>query len=167
MTAIRKFGAATIALLCLATASLAEDHPDGMHVHDAYARMSSLSAAVFFMVHNNGTTNDRLIGARTDLAAKAELHGHAEDADGVMTMGRIEGGIALIPGQAHAFARGGDHVMLMGLTADLTDGDVIPLTLIFESGAEMTLDVPVDNARKPAATMDHSGHDMPQDAAAD
>jgi periplasmic copper chaperone A len=164
MSAIRTLAAVTAACLSLATfttAATAQDHPEAMHVHDAYARLSPMSGAVFFMIHNNGATDDRLIGARTDVAQKAEVHTHSEDANGVMTMGEIEGGVALPAGEMHAFERGADHIMLMGLTDGLKDGDVIPLTLIFESGAEMLVQVPVDNARKAddAMMQDHSGHD--------
>lgn len=166
MTAIRLLLAAAAACISLSTPSFAEDHPDGMHVHDAYARISPMSGAVFFIIHNTGSTDDRLIGARTPLAEKAEFHSHTEDANGVMIMGEIAGGVALLAGEMHAFERGGDHVMLMGLTGKLNDGDLIPLTLIFESGAEMALQVPVDNAREPGDGMaDHSGHTM-QDAPA-
>ncbi|MBK6468759.1 MAG: copper chaperone PCu(A)C [Rhodobacter sp.] len=69
-------------------------------------------------------------------------------------------------GEMHSFVRGADHVMLMGLTRELKDGDVFPLTLVFESGAEFTFDVVVDNARKPAEGEmmmegeDHSTMDM-------
>lgn len=162
MSAIRFSAALTAAFLSLsavAPMANAEDHAEAMHVHDAYARLGAMSGGVFFMIHNNTATDDRLVGARTDLARKVELHTHKEDAAGVMAMVEIEGGVALPSGEMHAFERGGDHVMLMGLTAELKDGDVIPLTLVFESGAEVALEVPVDNVRKPGAgMMDHSGH---------
>ncbi len=153
-------------LLSLSPAA-AQDHPEGLHVHDAYARLGPASGAVFFLIHNNTTTDDRLIGIRTDLAQRAELHSHSESTDGVMTMGRIDIGVPLPAGAMYAFERGGDHVMLMGLGAGLKDGDVIPLTLIFASGAEMALEVPVDNARLPGAAMDHSGHSQTNAPAAD
>lgn len=164
MTVLRAILAAAIAF-AVTTASLAEDHPEGLHIHDAYARTSGglgSSGAVFLMMHNNTATDDRLIEVRSDVAERAELHGHSEDANGVMSMGRIEGGIPLPAGEMHALARGGDHVMLMGLTRDLRDGDTITLTLVFEVAGEVTLEVPVDNARKPGQGMDHSGHDMPK-----
>jgi periplasmic copper chaperone A len=166
MTAIRLFVAACAACLSLTTATYAEEHPEVLHIHDAYARMSSMSGAVFFIIHNNGTVDDRLIGARTDIAQKAELHTHVEDANGVMSMAEIEGGIALPAGEMHVLERGSDHVMLMGLTADLKDGDTFPLTLIFESGQEVTLEVPVDNARMPGNGM-MDDHDAMQGATHD
>ena len=130
----------------------AEDHPETFHVHDVYARSMGgigASGAVFMMLHNNGATDDRLIGAASDVAAKLELHTHTMTADGVMQMHEIEGGVPLPAGEMHAFERGADHVMLMGLTRELKDGDSFALTLKFESGAELTFDVTIDNARKP------------------
>jgi copper(I)-binding protein len=51
--------------------------------------------------------------------------------------------------------RGGDHIMLMGLTRAFKDGDMIHLTLTFEHAGVVDVDVPVDNART-GAPMDHS-----------
>ncbi|MEJ2305790.1 MAG: copper chaperone PCu(A)C [Anaerolineales bacterium] len=41
------------------------------------------------------------------------------------------------------FKPGGYHVMLVGLTQDLNEGDTLKLTLRFEKSGEMPLDVPV------------------------
>ncbi len=158
--------AAAAFALPLSAPAFAESHPEVFHVHDAYARSMGgigASGAVFLMLHNNSTTDERLIGARTDVAEKAELHTHKMTDDGVMQMMQIEGGVPLAAGEAHVFDRGGDHVMLMGLTRALKDGDSFALTLLFESGAEVTIDVVVDNARKPGAMgegmmMDGQGH---------
>lgn len=147
--------------------AMAQDHPEAIHVHDAYARLSAQSGAVFFMIHNNTETDDRLIGVSTDVAEKAELHTHIESADGVMQMTQIEGGIALPSGEMHELARGGDHVMLMGLTRALKDGDIFALTLTFEKAGAVQIQATVDNARKPGeGGMDHDsmgdghgGHD--------
>lgn len=158
--------AALAASLALSLPALAQEHPEGMHIHDVYARSNGQaggSGAVFFMVHNNTETDDRLIGASADVAKLVELHTHKEDANGVMQMMKIEGGIALPAGEMHELARGGDHVMLMGLTQELKDGDSFPLTLIFEQAGEITVDAVVDNQRKPGEGMmehDHSSHGM-------
>jgi periplasmic copper chaperone A len=169
---LRPFLAACAIAFCLAPIAAGADdlsaHPEGLHIHDAYARIQGGvggSGAVFFMVHNNTETDDRLLAATTDAAERAELHTHSEDANGVMTMGEIEGGIALAAGDVIELARGGDHVMLMGLTRALKNGDTIALTLTFEVAGDITLDVPVDNARKPGEgahdhdAMHHDGMD--------
>jgi len=160
----RRFLLAAFAALTLApTFAYAEEHPEVFHVHDAYARSMGgigASGAVFMMLHNNGSTDDRLIGVKTEVAQKAELHTHNMTEEGMMQMLEIEGGVPMPAGEMHSFERGGDHVMMMGLTRELKDGDSFPLTLIFESGAELTLDVTVDNARKPGdAPMEMEGHD--------
>lgn len=163
---IRTFlAAATAALSLLATPLAAHgdkpEHPERIHVHDAYARAmggAGASGAVFLMMHNNTETDDRLIGASTPAAAKAELHTHVEEPGGLMRMMAIEGGIPLPAGEMHELSRGGDHVMLMGLTAKLADGDSFPLTLIFEKAGEVTLEVPVDNARAPDGHGAGHGH---------
>lgn len=170
----RLLSAATALALSLAAPVLAQEHPEGMHIHDVYARSNGAeggSGAVFFMIHNNTDTDDRLIAAATEVAERAELHTHVESADGVMQMVQIEGGITLPAGEMHELARGGDHVMLMGLTRALKDGDSFPLVLTFEKAGEITVEATVDNARKPGEGgmdhMDHSGHDMQHgDAAA-
>lgn len=169
MMSFRTLLVAAAAALSLSPAlapAFAEEHPKGLHVHDAYARSMGgigASGAVFFMIHNNGETNLRIVGARADVAQKVELHTHTMTADGVMQMTEIEGGVPLMAGAMHAFERGGDHVMLMGLTRELKDGDVVPVTLVMEDGTEFSFDAVVDNARKPgdAGTEghDHSGHD--------
>lgn len=163
----RRFLLATAAAAVLALPAFAEDHPEGFHVHDAYARTMGgvgASGAVFMMLHNNGSADDRLVGARTDLAEKAELHTHKMTAEGVMQMMEIEGGVPLPAGEAHMFERGADHVMLMGLTREVKDGDSFALTLVFESGAEFTFDVAVDNQRQPDAAGEGmmEGHDHSQ-----
>lgn len=155
--------AALAALLATAAAAPAIAH-DGPHVEDAYARASANSGAVFLTIVNHSDQPDRLLSAASDVAQRVELHTHKEDANGVMQMLEVEGGLP-VPGHGTlALERGGDHIMLMGLTRPLAQGDTVTLTLTFERGEVVTLDVPVDNDRKPEGhgamdhSMDHSGH---------
>lgn len=147
--------ACTIIGLAIAPFALAEDHPAEIHVHDVYARAGGMgkSGAVFFMMHNMTETDDRLIDARAEVAKKVELHTHKDMGDGVMKMMHVPEGFPLPAGEMHELARGGDHVMLMGLTADLKNGDHFPLTLIFEQAGEITVDAIVDNDRQPMGGM--------------
>lgn len=108
---------------------------------------TSTSAAAFLVLRNQTGRDDRLIGARSNLSGRVALHSHTQDADGVMRMGEIEGGIALADGASHAFARGGDHLMFMGLDAPLVQGQLVPVTLIFETAGEVEITVPVDLER--------------------
>ena len=151
--------AAAAAAMTLAGAALAEG---AMMVSDAYARSStamSQSGAAFMVLMNRGTEDDRLIGVRSDIAQRVELHTHIEEANGVMKMVHVEEGFAIPAGESHALARGGDHVMFLGLNAPLEQGDMIPLTLVFEKTGEVTIEVPVDLERQPAVMQDmHKAH---------
>lgn len=153
---------AAAATLCLTFPAAAND---GVQINDAYARASAASGAVFFEIENHQTDDDRLIAASADaVAAKVELHTHKEDANGVMQMMHVPEGFVVPGNGTHALARGGDHVMLMGLKGPLNTGDVISLTLTFERAGVVTVEVPVDNERMGGAMqggMDHSGHAMP------
>lgn len=117
-------------------------------VSDAYARFSNPQAgAAFLTIENASDIDDRLLEVRSDAARRAELHTHHEDEGGVMRMRPIEGGIEIPSGARHSLARGGDHVMLMGLVHPIADGDSVPLVLVFEHAGEIALDVPVDQDR--------------------
>lgn len=129
-------------------------------VKDPYARSSGKSAksgAAFMMLMNQGDTDDRLIAASSDAAARVELHTHKENADGVMQMMEVKEGFPIPAGGMHGLQRGGDHVMLMGLTAPLEQGDIVTLTLTFEKAGDMTIEVPVDLDRQPAKGHNHGG----------
>lgn len=148
--------AAVVAATLLAMPAFA----DGIMVMDPYARAASPAAksgAAFMLLHNTSDTDDRLIAARTDVAKRVELHTHVEVSDGVMQMTEIEGGIDLPAGATHHMMRGGDHVMLMGLTGPLEQDAEIEVTLVFEEAGEVVVTIPVDNARQPQPGA-HGGH---------
>jgi periplasmic copper chaperone A len=149
------------AVLALAAPGLAVAH-DGVHINQPYVRAGAQSGAVFMVIVNHAAADDRLIGAATDAAKKAELHTHIENADGVMQMVEVPEGFVIPAEGQHELARGGDHVMLMGLTRALATGDTISLTLTFERAGDVTVEVPVDNDRAADAmgTMNHDGHAM-------
>lgn len=120
------------------------------------------SGAVFFTVMNHAAEDDRLIDVKSDVAQKVELHTHKDDGNGVMQMLHVPEGFVIPAGGSHALARGGDHVMLMGLTRELKDGDTVALTLVFEKAGEVVIDAVLDNARKAEGGM--MGHSMAEPA---
>lgn len=124
---------------------------DGIKAQDAYARASGpmARAGAAFLTLDNQTDRDvRLIGAETSSARKTELHTHLME-DGVAKMRELEGGILIPAGEAHLFKRGADHIMMMGLTEKFEDGKTIEIKLMFEKADPVTIEVVVDNARKP------------------
>jgi copper(I)-binding protein len=136
------------ATLLMATSAFAE----GLMVKDPYARAARPNAptgAAFMKLINHSDQDITLMGVSSDVAKRVELHAHIDNGEGVMQMSEIEGGITIPAGEMHMMNRGGDHVMMMGLTQSLVDGETFSVTLEFENGAEMVVEIPVDNARKP------------------
>ncbi len=134
---------------------------DGVHINNPYARVMGgvgASGAVFFEIENHQDSDDRLLSAASDVADMVQLHTHKEEG-GVMKMVHVPEGFIVPALGFHSLARGGDHVMLMGLKSELKNGDVVDLTLTFEKAGAVAVQAVIDNARKPEAAMGH-GHDM-------
>ena len=119
-----------------------------IEVHHPWARASAGPAragAAFMGIHNNGAGADRLVAASADISKTAELHTHIRDGD-VMMMRRVEDGIPVPAEGVVHLEPGGYHVMFMGLKAPLKEGDTFLLTLTFEKGGTMTVEVEVKGA---------------------
>ena len=112
---------------------------NGVQINDAYARAAAASGAIFLTITNHQSEDDRLISATADAAKVTELHTHIAGADGVMKMRAVEDGFVIRAMGDHALKRGGDHIMLMGLTQPLKEGDEIEITLTFEKAGEVKL----------------------------
>lgn len=141
-----------------ATFPLAALAHDGMHINDAYARSANpVTGAVFMELENHRAVECTLTAVTSDIAERIELHTHLEQ-DGIMRMVEVEEGFLVPAGETRMLERGGDHVMLMGLTRPLTDGEMIPLSFDFgDCGIEEAL-VVVDNQRRPGDQAPDHGH---------
>ncbi|WP_439138594.1 copper chaperone PCu(A)C [Roseicyclus sp.] len=131
-------------------------------IEDAYARVSSAmaqSGAVFMTIYNHNDFAEVLTGASSDVAQRVELHTHIQNAEGVMRMVEVEGGIPMAADETVMLERGGLHVMLLGLNRALAHGDSFSLTLEFENSDPITIEVPVDLERTPS----HGGGEMQHD----
>jgi copper(I)-binding protein len=104
-------------------------------------------------------TGDRLTGAATPLAQKADLHSMTMDGN-VMQMRDIDA-IDLPAGKAVTLKPGGYHIMLTGLAQPLVAGQTFPLTLTFDKAGAREVAVAVQKVGSmgPGATM--PGMDMP------
>ena len=131
---------------CLALPALAGN----ITVTDAYVRSSgpaATSAGAYMTIRNDGPADDRLLSAATDAAAMAQLHTSETDANGVTRMIHVEAGFPVPAGGTLSLARGGQHVMLMGLSVPLEPDATVPITLVFERAGAVSLDLPVDQTR--------------------
>lgn len=120
---------------------------------------SAPTAAGYMAIANNGTHPDRLIGVEVPIAKSSSLHRTEVSADGVARMLPLEA-VDIPADDTVLFEQGAMHVMLMGLSAPLHEGDMVPATLIFEHAGRVEVEFMVDPADgMDHGTMDHSAMD--------
>ncbi|MGE7992388.1 copper chaperone PCu(A)C [Pseudomonas sp. NPDC089554] len=102
------------------------------------------NVAAYFVVHNNGKVDDRLLSVETPISDDAQLHEHAKTADGLMKMQQVPS-VVIPAGKDLAFAPSAYHVMLLQPKdrSLLVDGMRFPLTLHFEKAGDITVEVAV------------------------
>ncbi len=104
---------------------------------------------------NQGTAEEKLIGATSPAADHVELHNMGMDGN-VMRMREVPA-IVVAPGQHVLMAPGGGyHLMLIGIRKPFAIGDKVPVTLQFEHAGKV--DVVLDVQARGAAG-DAMGHD--------
>ena len=115
------------------------------------------SAAGYVTISNEGDAPEELVGVRTPIAAVTTLHTTAFE-DGIAKMLPLIG-VLIEPGDVVSLKPGGMHVMFMGLTDVLREGDMIPATLIFRRAGEVEIEFMIDPAGgADHSAMDHSDH---------
>lgn len=102
------------------------------------------NVAAYFIVHNNGKADDRLLGVDSPISDDAQLHEHTMSASGAMQMQQVQS-VVVPAGKDLTFAPSAYHVMLMQPKdrSLLGDGKRFPLTLHFEKAGDVTVDVVV------------------------
>lgn len=96
---------------------------------------------VFGTLVNASDADVHVVAAHSDVAARAELHEMVSADGGQMVMTEKEDGVVVPAGGQYVLAPGGDHLMLMDLTAPLLPGDDVVVTLEAADGS--TVDVTV------------------------
>ena len=144
----RSLIALTAAFLAVGCTSPAEEHTDHAMASEVTFQEQWASAgdgemaAVFGTLVNNGHHEARVVSGSSPAAGHVEVHEVVGDA-GAKTMRPKEGGIVLPAGGRHELTPGGDHLMLMDLTAPLSVGSDIALTVRFEDGSTLPVTVQV------------------------
>ena len=93
-------------------------------IHPAIPRPpgGASSAAGYMAISNDGHTADRLIGIETAAAKAASLHRSEVSAEGMARILPLDG-IEIPAGETIVLEQRAMHVMLMGLTSPLAEGD--------------------------------------------
>jgi hypothetical protein len=132
----------SVAALVLAVASATASAATAVTA-SAWARaIPGDNGAAYLTLDNTGAEPLRLLAVRTGRAMDSALHEHVHD-NGVMRMRPLANGLPLAPHQRVVMAPGGLHVMLMGLHGPLRAGEHFPLTLHFDRGDDVAVDVEV------------------------
>ncbi len=145
----------------LAGAAKAEDYAVGdLQVGNPWARATPRGAnvaAAYLTITNNGDASDRLISGSTNVASRFEVHSMVVE-DGVAKMRPVEGGVEIRARQTVELKPGSFHVMLMGLTQPLQEGQRVTGTLVFERAGKIDIQFTVLPIGQSPPTGGHSGH---------
>ncbi|WP_262693830.1 copper chaperone PCu(A)C [Kordiimonas aquimaris] len=137
---------------CFAHPVFAHGNPahESLDLSNAWARKTgrrSVSAAVYFDIHNQTHAQETLTAVSSDRAAIAMIHRSFEQ-DDIMRM-EMQDEVPIAPAEKLSFEPGSYHVMLIDLTEPLVEGDVFPVTLSFKNAGDVTIYVEVTGISGP------------------
>ena len=117
---------------------------------NAWVRLAAIPGrpAAAYLTLTGGDRALRLAGVASPSVGHVELHEGGMH-DGMMTM-RPLNGLDLPAHATHAFAPGGDHLMLFGVDPALKPGGTLPLTLSFVGGPAVPVRAKLVGAGDPA-----------------
>jgi len=144
----RPFAIALTAILAAATASQAADYKLGaVTVRQPWSRpaQAGMNGVGFMTVVNAGKTPVTLKRMEAAGADSVEIHQSAM-VGGVMTMRELDKGVVVPAGGQVAFAPGGYHFMILSLKAEQKVGQKVPVTLVFDNGRKLKVDLAVQLA---------------------
>jgi periplasmic copper chaperone A len=127
-------------------------------VSDAWARATMPGQKVsgaYMQIQSD--VDARLVSASSPAVPRVEVHEMKMDGD-VMRMREIKA-IDLPKGKTVSLEPGGFHIMLMNLAKPIAAGDVIPLTLVIESGGKrQNVEVKAEARAPGGSSMQHHHH---------
>jgi len=134
------------ALVLTVVPAFAAHNTSTVQARDAWIRWLSagLPAAGYVTLSNPGDKPVVLVGAKCAAYDGTTLH-ETRNRGGVSEMEHVDKITIPVHGTM-AFQPGGYHIMLMKAKKQLTPGDMVPITLLFEGGDSLTVDFEVRNA---------------------
>ncbi|WP_158587104.1 copper chaperone PCu(A)C [Motilimonas pumila] len=133
-----------ISFILLAFSTLTQAVAADFMVSGAYARETPPNvpnSAAFLQLMNHTDKAVRLVGVKSDIADKVELHNHTM-VDGMMKMRQVDA-IEVAAMATVELKPGGFHIMMMGLKQPLKTGQSVDFILVFEDGTELSFAAPV------------------------
>ena len=140
--------ALAFALAAALSTAFAHEYTVGpVKVFHPWARATAPGAttgAGYMKIINQSAQPLRLIGVSSPVAAAVEIHNMSMDG-GVMRMRPIVGGLVVPAGGQVQLRPGGLHLMLIGLKKPLVEEDFVPLTLSFDGGVKVNIELYVES----------------------
>ena len=149
---------ALVAAALLASAATLPAWAANVSVTDAWARATMPGQKVSgAYMQLQSDADARLVSASSPAVPRVEVHEMKMDGD-VMRMREVKS-IELPKGKTVSLEPGGYHIMLMNLTKPIAAGEVIPLTLVVESGGKrQTIEVKAEARAPGSGAMSHHAH---------
>jgi len=118
----------------------------GLTVQDGWWRAlpGNIPAGGYFTLRNNGRQAVALTGASSPACGSVMLH-QTTSSGGMAGMKHV-GSVDVPPGGSASFAPGGYHLMCMAPAPAMKPGGAVPVTLLFQDGAKLTVNFAVRNA---------------------
>lgn len=144
------------ALVSLGACQPGVEAPAAVEVTDVFCRPTQAGRDVTgcYMVLT-ASRDDRLISVTSPAADDVQIHETSMEG-GMMRMAEMPAGLPLPAGEAVRLAPGGDHVMALGVSEPLAEGDHLSLALTFEHAPAYEVNARVAEPGVPSE--DHSGH---------
>lgn len=144
---LRIFSVLSLIVLLILSACADEEHsPDDGHNHDKIhvsaawvkAAESGMTAA-FGVLHNDTGSEITITSISSPASTEVQLHETVTTADHNSTMQEVKTGFVIGGGQNLELEPGGNHIMLMDLTAPLLPGQEVTFTIHFSDGTSQDI----------------------------
>jgi copper(I)-binding protein len=99
------------------------------------------TAAAYLTLRNADDKSARLVAASTPVARRVEIH-ESSQVDGMWRMRKLDS-LAIPAGGSVTLAPGGVHLMLLGLTRPVREGDSLTITLELDNGESLPVTIEV------------------------
>lgn len=114
--------------------------------------------AAFGTLLNHSDTELTVVGVETDAATEVELHETVQDASGISVMRENPDGFVIPAHGTFLLEPGGNHFMLMGVTAPLVPGAEVSLRIRLADGGTIEVVATVKDYQGANEEYDHDGH---------
>lgn len=152
MRALIPLAFALVAVAPVAASAAADVSARGLTIRQAWTRpaMQGGTAAGYMTIANAGSNADVLVAVESPAAKSVSIHRSSMGGGGTMQMRAMTAGLAVPAKGQVALAPGGDHIMLAGLKKALSQGEKIPITLVFQRAGRVKVDLVVDAKGPPS-----------------